>query len=53
MLIPLSDEDYKLCDNAIKLIYEECKGDRLEKNYTKDHLHLDEMLLYNILSSSL
>ena len=45
----LSDEDYKLCDNAIKLIYEECKGDRLEKNYTKDHLHLDEMLLYNIL----
>lgn len=44
----LEDEELELCDYAMHMMREECKGDRLEKNYTKEHMHLDKMIMYNI-----
>lgn len=44
----LEDEELELCDYAMHLLRDESEGDRLESNYTRQHMHLDKMVMYNI-----
>jgi hypothetical protein len=44
----LNDQDAERSCEVLGLLKEECKGDRLEKNYTID-LRLDQMVVYSVL----
>lgn len=44
----LSDTDLELCRDAILLAQEESTTDRLSDNYSYNRLHLDRMVLFNI-----
>ena len=36
-----TNKETDLCEAALQQMYNECAGDRLEKNYSKDTLRLD------------
>ena len=44
----LDEQDAERSCEVLGLLKEECKGDRLEKNYTVD-LRLDQMVIYSVL----